>query len=447
MPYTAIPPIGPVAIGHSLRGRGRTTTVAVIGALVAAALLTAVALLTLERLGDGGSVPAGTARLVVLALGISAGVLAALAVASVAAAGRRVTAESEALGERARAVAAGDLQAGFEEFHGGVMAPAARGVEEVVARLRSVSTGLTRAAEETTMMSSEITAGSEEMAAAAGEIATTASELSRRATEMSEAIQGLTAASGELGALSADLFGGARASVERNSMLRSLSNESREQLDRSVSSLALLASEAGESVQAVEALARESEDVRGFITLVRKLARQSKLLALNAAMEAARAGTQGEGFAIVAGEVRRLATMSSEGAERTSEIVDRVLSRVEQTRDWSVRTEQAVVGLRGVMTGGARSFAQFEGAVAEFDELAGSIERTAASLDAVARAISGQLGALSQGTEGFAAAMEQVAASSEQQSASTEEIAAAAATLHSTAERLSGLIGALRRAG
>jgi methyl-accepting chemotaxis protein len=438
--------IGPLALAHGLRVQGRGTPLVVAGTLVIAGLMTAGALLVLDRSLGADADPAtlDTARAVIVVLGALGGMMAAGALALVGRRDAEMRSTVERLSAAARSAADGETKVEFSFVTGGPLAPLAAALGGVVTRLRSLTEGLTRAAGETTMMSSEITAGAEEMAAAAGEIASTAADLSNRASEMASAIQGLSGSAGELSTLSSELFRGARQSVERNTALRSRSGESRAQLDRSVASLETLAAEAAASVGAVETLARESEEVRGFIVLVRKLARQSKLLALNAAMEAARAGEQGEGFAVVAGEVRRLATMSSEGAERTAEIVDRVLSRVEQTREWSVRTEQAVVGLRGVVTASAGSFTEIESAIGEFDTLAGSIERTAASLDGVATRINEQLSSISEGTYGFAASMEQVAASSEEQSASTEEIAAAAATLHSTAERLSGLIGGTR---
>lgn len=76
-------------------------------------------------------------------------------------------------------------------------------------------------------------------------------------------------------------------------------------------------------------LGKAVEEVREFVTLVRKMARQSKLLSLNAAMEAARAGEQGSGFGVVAGEVRRLAKSSSEAADRTEKLLQELVGGVE----------------------------------------------------------------------------------------------------------------------
>ena len=82
----------------------------------------------------------------------------------------------------------------------------------------------------------------------------------------------------------------------------------------------------------LESLARSADEIREFAALVRKMARQSKLLALNAAMEAARAGEQGSGFAVVAGEVRRLAKSSTDAADRTEALVGDVLARAERAQ-------------------------------------------------------------------------------------------------------------------
>ena len=174
-------------------------------------------------------------------------------------------------------------------------------------------------------MAGEITAGSEEMAAAANQVAHTAGDLSHQSSSMAEAVQGLAAASEGNSIQSASaLDAGAADGVRRNAHLRALSAQNRTRLDESSSALELLSTEAELGRTTIEGLAAASEDVRSFVTLVKRLARQSKLLALNAAMEAARAGDQGHGFSVVAEEVRRLAVMSSDAAEQ----IDRVLSAV-----------------------------------------------------------------------------------------------------------------------
>ena len=230
----------------------------------------------------------------------------------------------------------------------------------------------------------------------------------------------------------------------RNTTLRALAMENRAGLDASAESLGVLSNDVSDSAQAIESLGAASEEIRSFVGLVRKLARQSKLLALNAAMEAARAGEHGEGFAVVASEVRRLAAMSSDAAERTEEIVAGVLSAIQESRASAARAVTTAEEVRSATARASDSFTEIEMAVVEAEAWTESVEQTSAETNNLVMEMTQRLEVLSTGTESFAAAMEQVAASSEEQSASTQEIAAAAATLATAADRLQRLVANLK---
>ncbi len=357
----------------------------------------------------------------------------------------RITSPAAALAELAEAVAAGDLSRHVEHSEAeDEIGRLSRAVAAMVAELRRLAGALGSSAQETSAMSAEITAGTEEMAASAGEIAHTASELSQQSTGMAQSIQSLSASAEELVRIAGDLRDGAHEGVERNSQLRGLSLESRSKLDESSRALELLAKDVGASASAIEGLASASLEVRSFVTLVQKLARQSKLLALNAAMEAARAGEHGQGFAVVASEVRRLAAMSSEAAQRTEQVMGGVLRGIDDSRASSERSVKAVRQVLDATEHGVRSFASVAQAVETNESWTTAIERAATAANTLVAEITKRLTQLSTGTESFAAAMQQVAASSEEQSASTQQIAAAAAALSHAAENLSKLVANLR---
>jgi len=358
---------------------------------------------------------------------------------------RRITFPAAALAELAEAVAAGDLSrrvshALAEDEIGRL----SRAVAAMVEELRRLAGALGSSAQETSAMSAEITAGTEEMAASAGEIAHTASELSQQSGGMAQSIQSLSASAGQLVRIAGELRDGAHEGVERNRKLRGLSLESRGKLDQSSQALELLAKDVAANAASIESLGQASLEVRSFVTLVQKLARQSKLLALNAAMEAARAGEHGQGFAVVASEVRRLSAMSSEAAQRTEQVMGGVLRGIDESRASSERSVNTVRQVLEATEHGVRSFVAVEEAVETTEAWTMSIERAATSANALVTEITKRLTQLSSGTEAFAAAMQQVAASSEEQSASTQEIAAAAAALSSAAEKLSHLVSNLR---
>ena len=358
---------------------------------------------------------------------------------------RRITSPAASLAELAEAVAAGDLSRRIDHTDAeDEIGRLSRAVAAMVVELRRLAGALGSSAQETSAMSAEITAGTEEMAASAGEIAHTASELSQQSTGMAQSILSLSTSAEELVRIAGELRDGAHEGVERNRQLRGLSLESRSKLDESSRALELLAKDVGASASAIEGLASASLEVRSFVTLVQKLARQSKLLALNAAMEAARAGEHGQGFAVVASEVRRLAAMSSEAAQRTEQVMGGVLRGIDDSRASSERSVKAVQQVLDATEHGVRSFVSVAEAVETNEAWTTSIERAATAANTLVAEITKRLTQLSTGTESFAAAMQQVAASSEEQSASTQQIAAAAAALSHAAENLSQLVANLR---
>ena len=358
---------------------------------------------------------------------------------------RRLSAPARELAEAAEAVAGGDFTVEVSRvMNDDEMGRLHRAVSAMVVELRRLAQAIATSAHETSAMSSEITAGSEEMAATAGEIANTASDLSSQSTTMAESISSIAESAGTLRGLAASLDEGAREGVTRNAALRSLAVDNRAGLDATDESLGGLIADVSASEAAITALSDASEEIRTFVTLVRKLARQSKLLALNAAMEAARAGTQGAGFAVVASEVRRLASMSTDAAERTEQIVRGVLLGIDASRESTSRAVATAAQVRTATSKASDSFADIERAVAEAELWTAAIEETATTTSRLVVDMTQQLESLAGGTESFAASMEEIAASSQEQSASTQEIAGAANQLGSAAERLSRLVGGLR---
>jgi methyl-accepting chemotaxis protein len=358
---------------------------------------------------------------------------------------RAVAGPATELAEAAEAVAAGDFTVQLRHARADdEIGRLGRAIGAMIVELRRLAQAISGSASETSSMSAEITAGSEQMAATAGQIANTASDLSAQATTMAETIAQLARSAGFLRGLAAELDAGAHEGVTRNAALRTLALENRAGLDASSASLGTLGDDVNASAMAIESLGDASEEIRSFVTLVRKLARQSKLLALNAAMEAARAGEHGEGFAVVASEVRRLAAMSSDAAERTETIVNEVLSGIEQSRASAGRAVHTAEEVHAATSRASASFAEIENAVAEAEAWTTAVTETSATTSRLVEEMTARLDSLSTGTEAFAAAMQQVAASSEEQSASTQEIAAAANTLAAAAERLSRLVSGLR---
>lgn len=358
---------------------------------------------------------------------------------------RRIAAPATVLAAAAESVAAGDLT---------VRLPASTADDEIgrlgratsamIHGLRDLTVAIKSSATETAAMALDLTASSEEMAASSQQMAQTSAEVSQQSAVMAQTIQEMVGDSTRLVELSAALTTGVTEGVQRNQRLRALARENRERLDKSAHELEALVGEAQGSVAAAEALAAASEEIREFVAFVQHMAKQSKLLAFTAGMEASRAGPEGAGFEVVAKEVQRLADSSSEAAERTEKVVSALLTRVQETRASNTRSAAAVESVREATSHGLESFGHVEAAVADTETWTTAIEQASVTSKSVVEDTTRRLGALARGTEALADSMEQVAAAAEEQSASTQEIVATATALSQTAERLEKQAGAFR---
>ena len=207
----------------------------------------------------------------------------------------------------AERVAAGDLTHNLVSLRRDELGQLQRSMQSMTQGLREliggISEGVTQiasAAEELSAVTEQTSAGvnnqkieTDQVATAMNEMAATVQEVARNAEEASEA------------AVAAD----------------QQAREGDKVVGEAITQIERLAVEVGHSTEAMGELKRESDKIGSVLDVIKSVAQQTNLLALNAAIEAARAGEAGRGFAVVADEVRSLAQRTQKSTEEIEELI------------------------------------------------------------------------------------------------------------------------------
>ncbi|MBB1521512.1 methyl-accepting chemotaxis protein [Aquipseudomonas guryensis] len=238
----------------------------------------------------------------------------------------------------------------------------------------------------------------------ADQSAAIASQTSAGMQQQFREVDQVATASQEMSATAHDMANNAAQAADAARSADAATREGLAVIDRTTLSIEQLAAELSAAMQEVEGLASSSEKIGSVLEVIRAIAEQTNLLALNAAIEAARAGEAGRGFAVVADEVRNLAKRTQDSVEEirqvieglqsgTREVVSTMHSSHKQAQGSVEQVEQAVTALRSI--GEAVSVIndmnlQIASAAEEQSAVAEEVNRNVANIRDVTETLSGQ---------------------------------------------------------
>jgi methyl-accepting chemotaxis protein len=290
----------------------------------------------------------------------------------------------------------------------------------------SVMAAMKTMRDELRLLVSGIARGSEQLASASAQMAATGEQVAVSSAEQSEATASIASSVEEMTASIQLISESAGTAKEAAAAADAQVEGSILVVDRTVKELRKISTTADATSQDIQDLASKSAEIGSIINVIKEIADQTNLLALNAAIEAARAGEQGRGFAVVADEVRKL-------AERTTSSTEEIVAMVGAIQHSTERTTNS--------TEEGRQFAE-EGARLA-DEGADSMRTVKAGIDHTLISVSDINTALveqSSTSVQISRNVERVAQMTEENSAAVASLNVAAGHVSDLAQELNGLV-------
>ncbi len=374
---------------------------------------------------------------------VTAGVVAAAAI-MISLFSRRLKKQLSSLEEVMDAAGNGDFSSTVETTSHDEIGAVMRSFNQMRNQLKELLENMQTAAEET--------------AAASGQLSASSSETTSATDLISQSIQDIAADSEnqlELTEEAAEMMKQVKQQLEDTAVqVMQMASDSEEMgkaasngtavIETGVEKMKQIGTQSGEMEVQLEELVAKAEEAGEVIRLITTVAEQTNLLALNAAIEAARAGEHGKGFAVVADEVRKLAEQSSQSARHIEQMIHAMQENVTVAKTKMDDTKEVVLEGESSIQSAGESFSQIAALIQQANESTRQVTGSVYSMEQAVEKGAASVRKSQETAEASAGHTQNIAASAEEQLASMEEVLSSSESLSSMADKMKEEAGTFR---
>ncbi|MBI5747920.1 MAG: methyl-accepting chemotaxis protein [Nitrospinae bacterium] len=265
------------------------------------------------------------------------------------------------------------------------------------------------------------------MASASEELSASATQIAKGTTSQTERATTVAASSEEMSATVMEVAKNTSGASESAKDANKLAQKGKDMVERTVHGMNDIAGAVKESASVITKLGTRSNEIGEIIKVIDDIADQTNLLALNAAIEAARAGEHGRGFAVVADEVRKL-------AEKTTKATKEIGGMISTIQD---ETGKAVSSMGAVQKEVEEEVKLAKDAGSSLNEIVSNVDKLTGQIQQIAVASEEQ----SAATDTISRDIQDIANTTKETATSSNQIASASNNLSKLATELQGIVG------